>query len=148
MGKTASKPFDATCKDLVELRPRDLLALAHVSEVIDAQLVDADLATIVAAADKVLRVQTTTGEFLVHFEFQSGRDLGLADRIFWYNAALCHRHGLPVQTVVVLLAPPADIADLTGDIETSIERMNEFTSWAELMALPPSTVRKRRKGKS
>src|SRR5471032_3336790 len=108
MAKTASKPFDTTCKDLVELRPRDMLALARVTDVIDARLVDADLATIVAAADKVLRVRTNTGEFLVHFEFQSGRDPGLADRIFWYNAALCHRHSLTVQTVVVLLAPAAD----------------------------------------
>ena len=114
MVRKTPKPFDTTCKDLVELRPRDLLALAGVSDVIDARLVDADLATIVAAADKVLRVRTAGGEFLVHFEFQSGRDPGLAERIFWYNAALCHRHGLPVQTVVVLLAPSADIRAIDG----------------------------------
>ena len=114
MAKTTSKPYDTTFKELLELRPRDALALAGVTDVIDVRLVDADLATIVAAADKVLRVRTAAGEFLVHFEFQSGRDPGLADRIFWYNAALCHRHRLPVQTVVVLLAPAADIRTLTG----------------------------------
>lgn len=114
MAKMKSKPFDTTCKHLVELRPRDVLALAGVTDVIDARLVDADLASIVAAADKVLRVRTASGEFLVHFEFQSGRDPELVERIFWYNAALTYRHGLPVQTVVVLLAPPADVRDLQG----------------------------------
>jgi predicted transposase YdaD len=114
MAKSRARPYDTTCKDLVELRPRDVLALAGVTEILDARLVDADLATIISAADKVLRVRTPDGEFIVHFEFQSGRDSDLADRIFWYNAALCHRHGLAVQTVVVLLAPAADVHTLTG----------------------------------
>lgn len=79
-----------------------------------SNLVDADLSTLIAAADKVLRVRSPGGEFLVHFEFQSGRDSALADRRFWYNAALCHRHCLAVQTVLVLLTSSADHRDLTG----------------------------------
>jgi predicted transposase YdaD len=114
MAKAKAKPYDTTFKELLELRPRDALVLAGVTDAIDVHLVDADLSTLIAAADKVLRVRSPGGEFLVHFEFQSGRDSALSERIFWYNAALCHRHGLAVQTVLVLLAPSADHRDLTG----------------------------------
>ena len=49
------KPFDATTKHLIEMRPSDWLAYVGVAET-SARLIDADLATITAEADRVLRV--------------------------------------------------------------------------------------------
>ena len=117
MARKTSKPYDVTLKDLVRLRPRDALALIGLTDVIDVQPEDAELSTLVAAADKVLRVRVPLGEFLVHFEFQSGQDGKLPERIFWYNAALYHQHRLPVLSVVVLLTEKADSPGITGVFE-------------------------------
>ena len=54
MTKGKSKPFDTTFKELVQLRPRDALALARVQDALEVQVVDAELSTVVAAADKVV----------------------------------------------------------------------------------------------
>ena len=110
------KHYDVTFKHLLEARPRDALALVGVADVLDAALIDADASALSAAADKVLRVTTKRGEFLVHFEFQSGRDKTLVERMFWYNAVLFHRHALPVLSVVVLLTPKANASNITGEM--------------------------------
>jgi hypothetical protein len=48
----SSKPFDTTFKHLIELRPRDIVAFLGVPDVRSVELVDAELSTIVAAADR------------------------------------------------------------------------------------------------
>ncbi len=111
------KHYDVTFKHLLEARPRDALALVGVADVLDATLIDADASALSAAADKVLRVTTKRGEFLVHFEFQSGRDKSLVERMFWYNAVLYHRHAMPVLSVVVLLTPKANASNITGELQ-------------------------------
>src|ERR1035438_6607361 len=111
-----SKPYDVAFKHLFEDRPRDALSWIGVTDVIEVQLLDTELSTTIAAADKVLRVKTSEGRFLVHFEFQYGHDTHLVRRLFWYNAALYHRHRLPVFTVVVLLTRAADSPKITGTL--------------------------------
>jgi predicted transposase YdaD len=114
MAKPIPKRYDVTFKDLVQSRPRDVLTLAGVTDVIDVVYEDTDLSALIAVADKILRVRSAYGEYLVHFEFQSGPDVDLLDRMFWYNAALYFRHRCPVLTVLVLLTPAADGPKLNG----------------------------------
>jgi hypothetical protein len=101
------KPFDATLKDLIERYPADWLPLAGLSTSAPIDIVDADVSTITAAADKVLRIQETS-PWLLHVEVQSSPRSDPAEPLHWYNALLEHRHGLPVRTVLVLLRPGAD----------------------------------------
>ena len=49
------QPFDATTKDLVEMHPEDWLAYLGLPRAA-VEVVDADVSTVSAAADKVLRV--------------------------------------------------------------------------------------------
>ena len=70
------KPFDATLKDLVEAYPRDWLAQLDLSTPVPVAVIDADLSTVTAQADKVLRVDEPS-PWLLHLELQASRDPGL-----------------------------------------------------------------------
>lgn len=76
-------------------------------------VVDADVSTITAEVDKVIRVEGPE-PWLVHFEFQTAREAALPRRLQRYNILLDYRHDLPVQSVAILLRPEADSADLDG----------------------------------
>jgi predicted transposase YdaD len=109
-----SHPYDATTKALIETRPGDWLPLLGFPAGLPVRLIDADLATVSAAADKVVRVGAGRRAWLLHLEFQAGRDAGLVARTRLYNVLLDHRHGLPVLSVLILLRPDADGPELTG----------------------------------
>ena len=82
-----SKPFDATPKGLVEIRPPDWPAfLGVVARAVE--VVDADVSTVTAAADKVLLVRTDEGDRIQHLDFQSGPDASVPRRTHGYNALL------------------------------------------------------------
>src|SRR5262249_34892746 len=101
---TSGKRYDATTKHLVEQRPADRLAYAGLVPAGRAGVVSAELSTFTAEADHVLRVDEPR-PWLVHLEFQSRRDRAMAERLLRYNVLLRGREGLPVQSVVLLLAP-------------------------------------------
>jgi hypothetical protein len=77
------------------------------------ELVDADLSTVTAAADRVLCVREDPS-WLFHIELQSSRDPDLLTNLHVYNGLLDREHRLLVRTVVVLLRRSADSPDLTG----------------------------------
>lgn len=108
-----SKPFDVTTKYLLEADPAGWLEYVGLGRPAATSIIDADLATVTSAADKVIRVEGPT-PWLGHLELQSSRDLGLPDRLLQYNVLLWNRHGLPVQSVVVLLRREADHPEFTG----------------------------------
>lgn len=109
-----SKPYDATSKDLVEADPAGWVAyLGHPVAPAAVRLVDADVSTVTADADKVIRVDDPA-PWLLHLEIQANRDVDLARRLLRYNALLAHRHDLPVASVAVLLCPDANVPGLTG----------------------------------
>jgi hypothetical protein len=110
-----AKRYDATVKQLVEARPEDWLALLGIPLTGPARIVDADLSSITAAADKVILVEGSQ-PFLVHLEFQTGLDLWLDQRVMFYNVLLRWRHRLPVRSVVFLLSPAAAHARVTGQV--------------------------------
>lgn len=105
--------FDASTKFLIQERLADWLPLCGRSTSARVEIIDADLATVTAAADRVLRVREDP-PWLLHLELQAGRDAGLAARLLMYNALLENRHEVVVRTLVVLLRPAADTVDLNG----------------------------------
>jgi predicted transposase YdaD len=115
-GPPVSHPFDASTKHLIEERLADWVALSDRPADGPTQVIDADLATVTAAADKVLRIDGPQ-PWLLHLEVQSSRDPTLLRRLPLYSALLDNRHGLPVWTVLVLLRRDADMPTLTGRIE-------------------------------
>lgn len=97
------KPFDATVKELVTAHPADWLAQLGVPITAPPEVLSAELSTVSAAADTLIKV----GELVVHIDLESGPDDTLARRMLLYNV-LAHRHtGLPVHSVAVLLRPNA-----------------------------------------
>ncbi len=80
------------------------------------EIVDAELATVTAAADRVLRVDEDP-PWLMHLELQSSRDTSLPVSLHAYNALLERQHGMLVRTVVVLLRRSADGPELTGVLQ-------------------------------
>jgi predicted transposase YdaD len=107
--------FDATVKDLLEESPAawpDLVGqTARRVEVIDA-----DVSTVTAAADKVLHIRDNP-EWIHHLEFQSSPDPTIPRRANVYNAILEERHGLPVRSSIILLRREAHLAVINGVYE-------------------------------
>jgi predicted transposase YdaD len=79
--------------------------------------VDADVSTVTAAADKVLLVRGEAGDRVQHLDFQAGPDASLPRRTHVYSALLEERHDLPVDSVVVLLRPEANLTAISGVYE-------------------------------
>jgi predicted transposase YdaD len=100
-------------KALVETEPESWPALlgrpAGPTEVIDA-----DIATVSGAADKVLRVAADP-PYLLHLEFVAGHDAAsLPPKLHVRNGLLDDRHRRRVRSGVVVLRPEADSPRLTG----------------------------------
>jgi predicted transposase YdaD len=109
------KRYDATLKGLLEDASSEWpVLLGHPRA--SVEVIDADVSTVSGAADKVLRVHGTP-DWILHIDFQTGPDTTLPRRTHGYNALLEERHGLLVRSVVVLLRPQADLANLTGAYE-------------------------------
>ena len=110
-----SKPYDAALKAMLEASPADWPRLAG-HRVGRVEVIDADVSTVTAATDKVLRLSGDPNG-IMHFDFQAGPDASLPRRVHGYNALLEERHGLPIHSVVVLLRQQADLRSITGQYE-------------------------------
>ncbi len=108
------KPFDVASKQLIEDHPLDWLRLLGLP-VGAAHVISADLSTVTAESDRVLRVDAAQ-PYLAQIELQTSWDVTLVDRLLRYNVLPCGKHGLPVESVIVLLRRDADRHGvLTGD---------------------------------
>ena len=111
-----AKRYDATTKELLASDPErwmDYLGLVPDGPI---RVVDTDLSTVTAEADKVYLVDGPH-PYLVHIEMQSGADRTLPRRLLRYHALLDLRHDLRVQSVAVLLRPSADADNLSGVLD-------------------------------
>jgi len=115
------KPFDAAMRELFELEPAAWLQFLGipVADPSQVSVIDSNLSTFTAEADKVVRVAGDQ-PLIVHTEFLSGRDLAYPEQAHWYNTLLARRHQVPVWSVLVLLRPAADGPELTGDYEREV----------------------------
>ena len=111
-----SHPYDASTKYLLQTRLADWLPLSGRTTTAELHVIDADLATVTAAADRVLKV-CEEPPWLLHLELQASRDPDLLPNLPAYNILLERRHGALVRTVVVLLRKSADWPELTGTFE-------------------------------
>jgi predicted transposase YdaD len=110
-----ARPFDAATKHLIETNPADWLAYVGLPRA-EVEILDADLSSVSAAGDKLLRVREAMPWFL-HLELQAGYESDMIERFHFYCVVERRRHRLPVQLYVVLLRPEADGPDVTGAIE-------------------------------
>ena len=79
-------------------------------------MINADLSTIAAEADKLFRIADPSPH-LVHSEFETSYKTELPRKGLRYSVLARVRHGLPVQTIFVLLRPEADGPAFTGSLE-------------------------------
>ena len=111
-----AKPYDPTLKTLVEIEPGSWPVLLGYPKA-PTEIIDADIATVSGAADKVLRVAGNPA-YLLHLEFVSGHDSAtLPSTLLMRNGLLGHRHQLLVRSGAVLLRPETDSPQLTGRYE-------------------------------
>ena len=108
-----SKPFDATLKDLICSYPADWLAQLGVPVAEPLEVISADLSTVTAAADTLIRA----GNLVVHIDVESGPDDSLARRMLLYNVLAHHHTGLPVRSAAVLLRSNAQRASLSDRLD-------------------------------
>src|SRR5262245_12566555 len=110
-----TKPYDATARNIYAMNPAEWSTyLGHpVADPGRVCLIDSNLSTIAAEVDRVIRLEDPV-PWLLHIEFQVGRDLGLAVRLRFYNTLLHHHHKLPVRTSLILLREAADGPEFTG----------------------------------
>jgi predicted transposase YdaD len=113
-----SKPFDATARVLIEMGPAAWLRFLHspVADPNRVRVIDSNLSTVVAEADKVLWVDGPK-PWIEHVELQAGRDLRLGERVHVYSALLGYQHRVSVRTSLVLLRRAADGPELSGLLE-------------------------------
>ncbi|MBC8135160.1 MAG: DUF4351 domain-containing protein [Fibrella sp.] len=108
------KPYDAVTKRLIELRPAEWVRFLGLPPG-NVSLVDADLSTITSYADRIIRVDTDAGSYLVHNELESGKDTATVPvRLFHYNASAVYKTGLPVVSTVFLLHKKSNSPQITG----------------------------------
>ena len=111
-----SHPYDASTKYLIETRLADWLPLCGRTTTAELEIINADLSTVTATADRVLLVREAP-PWLLHLELVSSRDDDLLPNIPAYNILLVRRHGVLVQTVVVLLRKSAEWPELNGTFQ-------------------------------
>ncbi len=83
-------------------------------------VIEADVSTISASADKVCLIEGPP-RLLLDLEPQSGPDAELPERLLKYSVLLTNRHKLRVRTVVLLLRRKADGPHLTGTLHYQFE---------------------------
>jgi predicted transposase YdaD len=82
-------------------------------------VIDSDITTLTASADKVLRVDGPE-PYLVNIEPHGYHDTKLARTLWYRQVALDYRHNLPVLTVLILLCKEANSPNLTGTYERQL----------------------------
>jgi hypothetical protein len=110
-----NKPYDATTRNLFEMGPPDWAGYlgSPLADPRLARVIDSNLSTITAEADKVLWIDAPE-PWIEHVELQAGCDTRLEDRGHLYNTLLGYQFRVPIRTTLVLLRPAADGPELTG----------------------------------
>ena len=109
-----AKPYDAGMRVLIEQYLPDWLALAPRKAQGPIRIIDSDLSTVTAEADKVLYIDDPQ-PWILHLEPQANWDGNLEKRVSWYNGLLSYKHDCLVHSVIVLLRREADSPRLTGE---------------------------------
>jgi hypothetical protein len=111
--------FDVSAKELIWDDPAAWLERFGIEPRAPIELIDSDITTLTAAADKVIKVGAAE-PYLVNIELHSYHETNLARTLWFRQAALDYRHDLPVLTVLVLLCREANSPRLTGVYEREL----------------------------
>jgi hypothetical protein len=111
--------LDVSAKELVWEGPAACVQRFAGGPLGPVTVIDSDITTLTASADKVLRVDAPE-PYLVDLEPHSYHDTGLARTLWYRQVALDYRHNLPVLTVLVLLCKEANSPSLTGTYERQL----------------------------
>jgi predicted transposase YdaD len=122
-------PFDTTTRYLVQAYPDDWIAFLGFPSAGSAEVIDANLSTVSAEVDKVVRVGGTT-PWLVHLEFQSSYDATIGERLVRYNTMLHLEHRLPVASILVLLRPAANGPAIRGTYQVALPGGQPYLTFA------------------
>ncbi len=109
--------FDVSTKELIWDDPVAWLRRLGIEPRGAVEVIDSDITTLTASADKVIRVDDLVEPFLVNIELQSSHDTALVRTLWFRQVALDYRHDLPVLTILVLLRKEANSPSLTGVFE-------------------------------
>jgi hypothetical protein len=109
--------FDVSMKELVWDDPVAWLQRLGIDVRGPVEVIDSDATALTASVDKVIRVGGPVEPFLVNIEFQCSHDTKLVPTLWFRQAVLDHRHGLPVLTILVLQRKEANSPSLTGVYE-------------------------------
>ena len=108
--------FDVSAKELVWDGPAAWLERFGIGPIGPVDVIDSDITALTAAADKVIKVGGPE-PYLVNIELQSSHEKDLVETTWFRQAALFHRHRLPVLTVLVLLRRETNSPSFTGSFE-------------------------------
>jgi hypothetical protein len=111
--------LDVSAKELIWDEPAAWLDRYAVGPPGPVEVIDSEITTMTASADKVLKVG---GEqpYLVVLEPHSYHDSNLVRTLWYRQVALDHRHGLPVLTILILLCKEANSPNLDGKYERQL----------------------------
>ena len=108
--------LDVSAKELVWDDPASWVDRFGIGPPGPVSVIDSEITTLTASADKVLRVDGPA-PYLLNLEPHSYNDKELARKLWYRQVALDYRHELPVLTVLILLRKEADSPSLTGRYE-------------------------------
>ena len=111
--------LDVSTKELVWDDPAAWLERYAIEPRGPVEVIDSDITTLTASADKVLRVGGPE-PYLVDLEPHSYHDTSLTRTLWFRQVALDYRHDLPVLTVLILLCKEANSPSLTGSYERTL----------------------------
>ena len=124
------KPFDAITRLLTQGRPDDWIDFLHLPTGKTTPL-DADLSTVSLAADRLVRVDNESVPYILHLEFESGKDTAqIPFRLLQYSVLVKAKFGLPVVSAVFLLHKPSDSPQITGHYEEVGPDENTYLSFS------------------
>ena len=109
-----AKPYDVGVRVLIEQYLPDWLALTPRKAQGAVRVIDSDLSTVSAEADKLLYIEDLQ-PWILHLEPQANWDGNLEKRMSWYNGIVSYKHDCLVHSVIVLLRREADSPRLTGE---------------------------------
>ncbi len=111
--------LDVSTKELVWDGPAGWLERFTSGPSGPVEVIDSDITTLTASADKVLRVGGSE-PYLVDLGPHSYHDTNLTRTLWFRQVALDYRHDLPVLTVLILLCKEANSPNLTGSYERTL----------------------------
>jgi hypothetical protein len=108
--------LDVSAKELVWDGPDAWVERFGIGPPGPVSVIDSEIATLTASADKVLKVDGPI-PYLLNLEPHSYHDTELARKLWYRQVALDYKHDLPVLTVLILLRKEANSPGLTGSYE-------------------------------